>query len=37
MTIVFEVYSDKEIDRGLVSRYWAQDEEGKFVEKVSDL
>lgn len=37
MTIGFEVYSDKEIDRALVSRYWAQDEEGKFVEKVSEL
>ena len=35
MTIRFEVYSEKEIDRNLVERYWAQDKEGDFLDKVS--
>ncbi|HJH23413.1 MAG TPA: hypothetical protein K8U84_02540 [Paenalcaligenes hominis] len=37
MTIRFEVYSEKEIDRNLVERYWAQDKEGDFLDKVSSL
>lgn len=37
MTIKFEIYSDKEMDRTLVSRYWAQNEEDKFAEKLSEL
>jgi hypothetical protein len=35
--IKFEILSDDPVDEALVTRYWAMDADGKFVENVSDL
>lgn len=35
--IEFEVYPEKPDDKAIVARYWAMDEDGKFVEQVAAL
>ncbi|NLY27107.1 MAG: hypothetical protein GX049_06085 [Alcaligenaceae bacterium] len=35
--IKFEILTDDPADQELVARYWAMDEDGKFIENVSDL